>query len=198
MEPFELLQVVVTEFEKLGLRYLVTGSMATILYGEPRLTNDIDIVVDLPPGKTAAFCRVFPDSEFTLSEDAARQAVERRGQFNIIHPASGLKVDVIIPEDSAFDRSRFARAVRVNPSSEYSATFASAEDVIIKKMEFYRDGGSEKHLRDITGVLSVSGESVDRNYVRDWATKLGLLEVWRAVLDRVDSEGEPNGLSGRV
>lgn len=195
MEPFELLRVVVTEFEKLGLPYLVTGSIATILYGEPRFTNDIDIVVDLPPDKIPALCKALPASEFYLSEDAVRQAVANRGQFNIIHPASGLKVDVIIPQESDFNRSRFARAQRVSPSSEYSAMFASVEDVIIKKMEYYREGGAEKHLRDITGVLKVSGQRVDRDYVDGWAARLGLLDIWRAVLNRVESKDGRDGPS---
>lgn len=195
MEPFELLRVVVTEFERLGLPYLVTGSIATILYGEPRFTNDIDIVIELSPDKIQPLCRAFPASEFYLSEDAVRQAFANRDQFNIIHPASGLKIDVIIPQESDFNRSRFARAQRVSPSSEYSAMFASREDVIIKKMEFYREGGAEKHLRDITGVLKVSGQRVDRDYVHDWAARLGLLDIWRAVQGRVDSRNSRNGPS---
>src|SRR3954463_9300151 len=80
-------------------------------------------------------------------------AVSRRGQFNITPPTSGLKVDMMVPAESPFNRSRFARAKAVRPSPDFDAIFSSAEDVILKKMEAYREGGSEKHLRDITGVL---------------------------------------------
>ncbi|MFQ5805078.1 MAG: hypothetical protein ACE5I3_01370 [Phycisphaerae bacterium] len=187
MEQSELLRYLVTALERLGLRYMVTGSVATIFYGEPRLTNDIDVLVALPPERVAEFCRVFPTTEFYLSEEDVRAAVAQCSQFNIIHPSSGLKVDVIIPPDTVFNRSRFARARRVRPGADYEASFVSMEDVIIKKMEYHREGGSEKHLRDITGVLKISGDRVDRAYIDDWASKLGLEPIWKAILERVDA-----------
>jgi len=165
---------------------LSSGSVATIFFGEPRFTNDIDIVVALPTDRIDAFCRAFPASEFYLSEEAARQAVEQRSQFNIIHPTSGLKVDVIIPQDTPFDQSRFARATRVRPAEGYEASFASVEDVIIKKMEYYEEGGPEKHLRDITGALRISDGRVDRAYIAEWASRLGLDSTWRVVLSRAE------------
>ena len=185
MEQSELLRYLVATLERLGVSYLVTGSVATIFYGEPRLTNDIDVVIALPADRIAEFCRAFPAPEYYLSEDDARAAVGQCGQFNIIHPASGLKVDVLIPQDSAFDRTRFARRTRVKPAADYEASFASPEDVIIRKMEYHREGGSEKHLRDIAGVLKVSGDTLDRAYIGDWASRLGVGEVWESVLQRV-------------
>lgn len=184
MEHSELLRHVVETIEGLGLRYLVTGSVVTIFFGEPRFTNDIDVVVDLPAESVSAFCEGFPAPEFYLSEQSVRQAVSQCKQFNIIHPGSGLKVDVMIPADTPFNRSRFARAARISPAEDYDASFASVEDVIIKKMEYYRDSGSEKHLRDIAGVLRISGDRVDRDYIVDWASQLGLTSIWQAILDR--------------
>jgi hypothetical protein len=185
MDQAELLRSVVAVLERLNVPYLVTGSVATIYYGEPRFTNDIDIVVQLPAGRIADFCRSFPPAEFYLDDESARQAVSSHGQFNLIHPASGLKVDFIIPADSPFERSRFGRPVRVRPSAEYEATFAAPEDVIVKKLEYYAAGGSDKHLRDIAGILRIGGERVDRDYVARWAVQLGLTEVWEAVLARL-------------
>jgi hypothetical protein len=95
MEQLELLQFVARNIEEMGLRYFVTGSTATIFYGEPRFTNDIDVVADISERQIIEFCRRFPLSEFYVSESAAREAVIRKTQFNIIHPTSGLKVDVI-------------------------------------------------------------------------------------------------------
>jgi hypothetical protein len=188
MEHADLLRYVTSEIEALGLRYFVTGSVATIFYGEPRFTNDIDIVVDLPLQRVSEFCERFPDPEFYADEEAAREAVRRRRQFNIIHPGSGLKVDIIIPEDSPFDRSRFARRRQVQAGENYQASFASPEDVIIKKMVYCREGGSEKHLRDIAGVLKACEGPVDREYIAEWAALLDLQEIWRAILDRVEQE----------
>jgi hypothetical protein len=190
MDHSELLRYVATVLDRLHLRYFVTGSTATIFFGEPRFTNDIDVVVTLPPQRVAEFCRAFPSPEFYLSEDAVRQAAAERAQFNIIHPSSGLKVDVIVPPDSPYNRGRFVRALRVRPSPDYEVSFASIEDVVLKKMEYYREGGSEKHLRDITGVLRISGDRIDQAYVAEWATKLGLESIWQAVLARVGGLGD--------
>jgi hypothetical protein len=184
MTHSELLRHVARTFDGLGVRYLVTGSTATILFGEARFTNDIDVVAELNEGHLGALIEAFPAPDYYLSEEAARTAIRTHGQFNIIRPDSGLKVDVMVPADTAFNRSRLARAVRVRPR-DYEASFASVEDVIIKKMEYYREGGSEKHLRDIAGVLKVGEEKVDLQYVAEWAGRLGLEEVWRAVLERV-------------
>jgi len=182
MEQSELLRQVTGILEWLGLRYFVTGSMATIFFGEPRFTNDIDIVVDLPAGRIAELCAAFPPPDFYLSEETVRRAVARRGQFNIIHPSSGLKVDVMVPADIPFNRSRFLRVKRVRPLPDFEATFSSAEDVILKKMEAYLEGGSEKHLRDITGVLKISGEHLDRSYIEEWGDRMGTTEVWEKIL----------------
>jgi hypothetical protein len=158
--------------------------MATIFYGEPRFTNDIDVVVDLPADKIAAFCASFSSDAFYVSEESARRAVSRRRQFNIIHPASGLKVDVIIPQGTPLDRSRFARRKPIHPLPDLEATFASPEDVILKKMESYKVGGSDKHLSDIAGVFRVMGEQLDREYIADWARRLGLVDLLTEILAR--------------
>lgn len=188
MEPSELLRFVVSVLEQLGLRYFVTGSTVTIFYGEPRFTNDIAIVVDLPEGAVATFCRQFSEDEFYVSQDAASEAVRRHSQFNIIQPISGLKVDVIVPPPSEFNRQRFERARRVQAGDGWDALFSSPEDAIVKRMEYYRDGGSDKHLRDITGVLKTSGREIDRAYIDRWATTLGLTEIWQAIVERMRTQ----------
>lgn len=96
MEQDDLLRVVVATLERLGIRYLVTGSIATIFYGEPRFTNDIDIVVDLDPRSTARLVEAFSPDDFYLSRESAQRAVARGSQFNLIHPSSGLKVDFMV------------------------------------------------------------------------------------------------------
>ncbi len=184
MEPFNLLRYVARIPEDLGLPYFVTGSTATIFYGEPRFTNDIDIVVDLHEEAIIPFCRSFPADHFYISEEAAREAVLHKTQFNIIHPASGLKVDVIVPEPSPFNTSRFDRARRLHAAADLDVRFASPEDAIIKKMDYYREGGSEKHLRDIAGVLKTSRDQIDLAYIHHWAHELGLDEIWSAIRKR--------------
>ena len=161
MGPHELLEKVVAVFERLGVPYLVTGSVAAMAYGEPRLTNDIDIVAAVEKRHIPELLKSFPVEDFYLSDVAAEEAVLFQRQFNIIHPASGFKVDVIIKRNSEFDNSRFGRVKGLYPAASFQANFASPEDDIIKKMEYYRDGMSEKQLRDIAGILRISGTEID-------------------------------------
>lgn len=188
MELSELLRFVAGTLDTLGIRYFVTGSTATVFFGEPRFTNDIDIVIDLPPGKISAFCAAFPSEDFYLSEESARKAVARRGQFNVIHPRSGLKVDFIVSGDTPLDRSRFLRVRRLSPGPDFQVSFSSPEDVILKKMEFFQEGHSEKHLRDIAGVIKISGDQIDRSYLEEWVAKLDLEDVWLQVLGRLGGQ----------
>ena len=187
MELSDLLRYTTVAIAGMGLRYFVTGSTATVFSGEPRFTNDIGVVVDLPEGRVAECCRQFPQDQLYVSIEAAQDAVRTKSQFNMIHPASGLKVDVIVPESSAFNQSRFDRARVVQPESSVDAWFASPEDAIIKKMQYYREGRSEKHLRDITGVLKVRRGQIDLPYIQKWARQLDLDEIWAAVQQRVVS-----------
>ena len=127
-------------------------------------------------------CARFPIDEFYVSEDAARAATSHGGQFNVIHPESGLKVDLIVAKSDPLDAARLNRATRLPVADGGDAMFSTPEDLILKKMDFYREGGSEKHLRDIASILKVSGERVDMGYIADWAARLGLGDIWEAIL----------------
>jgi hypothetical protein len=185
MEQSDLLRHVCKILEELGLPYLVTGSQATIAFGEPRFTNDIDIVVALTPEGLDSFVNCFPVEEFYWSRAAASDAIARESMFNIIHPSSGLKIDVIIPGKSAYEQSRFDRGRKVQIAPDFAATFASPEDVIIKKLQFYKIGNSDRHLRDIAGVLKVSGEAIDRDYIATYAAQFGVSDIWQRVLNEL-------------
>jgi hypothetical protein len=181
MELADLLGLACDVLEQLGVAYLVTGSTATVAYGEPRFTNDIDIVVDLHPDQVLQFCAGFPPPDFYLSQDAVRAAVEAKHQFNLLHPGSGLKIDFILLTDSEFDDSRRRRARQLAVLPRRTVSFASPEDVILKKMLYYQEGRSDKHLRDIASVIHIQGAALDMNYIETWANKLGVAEVWRAI-----------------
>ena len=185
MEQHELLRYIVRSLESAGTRYLITGSMASMIYGEPRFTNYVDIVIQIHEEDIARLKRCFPEDEFYFSEDAARKAIRDAGQFNVIHPSTGFKIDFVIRKDEPFDESRFSRIKRLKAAEDTVASFASPEDVIIKKMQYYKIGGSEKHLRDITGILKVSEGMIDYGYVERWAERLSITDVWQAILKRI-------------
>lgn len=181
MDQDELLALVAGILERLEIPYLVTGSIATVLYGEPRFTNDLDVVVQLDRENALRLVAAFPEGEFYVSTESCLRALERGTQFNVIHPRSGLKVDFMVASMNAFDERRFERGRRIPTRPESSAVFASPEDVILMKLVYYRDGGSDKHLRDIAGVLRITSE-VDRSYVAGWAERLGVSDVWGSLL----------------
>ena len=142
MELHDLLKHLINAFESLSIRYFVTGSIASIFYGEPRFTNDIDIVAEIKEHHIPELLKLFPYDEFYINEDAVRDAIKHKRQFNIIHPSSGLKMDVIIYKDDAYDNNRFKRIKRISPIENAEANFSSPEDVIIMKMRYYKEGES--------------------------------------------------------
>lgn len=184
-EP-SLLEPFIARLEHLGVPYFVTGSMAGILYGEPRLTHDVDIVVALALRDVQRFVDAFPLDEFYCPpEDVLAIEVRRgqRGHCNLIHHRSGFKADIYI----AFDElHRWALARRREITLEgLHVSVAPVEYVILRKLEYFHEGRSEKHVRDIRGMLEVSSAQIDRTLLEQWIARLGLTAEWVTVLDEV-------------
>ncbi len=190
LQPYQLMQIVADFMEGQGVSYRVVGSMASMSYGEPRFTNDVDILADLKLDGVAPLCAAFPHPDYYVSESAAREAILRRRQFNILHIPSGLKVDLIIPPDSDFARSELSRGRRLTSEGEFSVWFGSPEDVLLNKLIFYKSGGSEKHLRDIASMLKIQGDRIERTYIERWATQLGVRAEWQLVCERRQECGD--------
>lgn len=186
MEQTDLLRHMVETLSRLEIPYAVVGSFASGVWGESRFTQDIDVVLHLPPGRVAALCASFAAPEFYVSEVAARDAVARGGQFNVIHPASGNKIDFILVGDRAWQQNQLHRRITVQVFPDCEVAFAAPEDVILGKLFYYQEGGSEKHLRDIAGILRISGEVVDRDLVAQQAELLGVAKTWKAILARLE------------
>ena len=182
-----LLRCAATILRMLEIPYFVTGSQASIVYGEPRFTNDVDIVIGLEIRQIPAFLKSFERDDFYLSESAVRSAVERRGMFNLIDSTTGGKIDFVVAKDSDFERSRFSRVRNLEFSSTESVVFASPEDVILKKMQWFMKDQSDRHVRDILGILRIQNDSVDLSYIESWLEKLGVTNVWRMIQERRDA-----------
>ena len=190
LQPYQLMQMVADFLEQHAVAYRVVGSMASMAYGEPRFTNDVDMLVDLKLDLVAPFCSAFPPPDFYVSESAAREAILRRRQFNLLHIPSGFKVDLIVPMESEFSRLELSRGQRMTSEGEFSVWFGSAEDVLLNKLVFYRSGGSEKHLRDIASMLKIQRDRIDRSYVELWAAKLDVVAEWELVCQRMQSSAD--------
>jgi hypothetical protein len=172
----------VTRLEALGVPYMLTGSIAGILYGEPRMTHDVDIVMALPVRDAGRLVAAFPDDAFYCPpEDIVATEARRtqRGHFNLIDHATGFKADIYL----AFDElHRWGLAARRRlPLGELVASVAPPEYVIVRKLQYWREGGSAKHRRDIEAMLEVSGSDIDLAAVADWARRLGVEDLWRDV-----------------
>jgi hypothetical protein len=185
VDQADLLRHVLGVLESQGVTYALVGSYASAVYGEPRFTHDIDIVVQLTLEEANRLCAEFPAPEFYVSQAAAREAVVEHSQFNVIHPASGNKIDFMIPRNDAWGRTQLTRRIRRPILPDREGFVAAPEDVILGKLWYYHEGGSEKHLRDIAAMLQTSREMIDEKYVEQWAQQLGYAEHWRLVLDRV-------------
>lgn len=188
MNEQELATMVAAVLERLQIPYFITGSMAAIAQGEPRYTNDIDVVAEISSADVEPLQAAFPAPEFYLSESALREAISSRRQFNVIHIATGLKIDLFVPEPNEFNRLRMQRKIRLTLVAEQSGWFASAEDLILKKLLYFQEGASDKHLRDIAGVLLIQNEKIDQAYRDEWAAKLGVSQELELVTKKLREE----------
>jgi hypothetical protein len=183
MPETDLIELFVCPLERFQFRYMISGSVAAILYGEPRLTNDIDFVVFLRLKDISRLPQMYPPPEFYLppenviSEEAQRKD---KGQFNVIHPQSGLKADFYTASGEELDAWAF-RNVRQYTVEEFVVRLAPPEYVILRKLEYYREGGSEKHLRDIRAMLTVSKELIKHAELVDWIERRQLKAEWNKV-----------------
>jgi hypothetical protein len=180
LEP-DLIELFVRPLERLQFRYVISGSVAAMLYGEPRVTHDIDFVVFLRPTDIARLPEAYPSPDFHLPpENVIRAEVmrEEKGHFNVIHSQSGLKADFYTTGRDELDAWAFRNA-RKYDFEKIVVRLAPPEYVILRKLEYFREGGSEKHLRDIRAMLAVSGEMINRAELNSWIELRQLQPEWK-------------------
>ena len=166
--------------DHLQIPYMATGAVAAIVYGEPRLTLDLDLVLQLSVSDAPRFIAAFPAVEFyvppaeTIAAEAARP---RHGHFNLLHLESGLRADIYLASDDPLDRWGLANRRRETIGGE-PVWMAPAEYVIIRKLEYHREGGSGKHLTDIQGMLRVRPDLIDLPLLKSFMGSRGLEAEW--------------------
>ena len=187
MPPPEPFLLFTRRLAEAGIPYMVSGSVAAIFYGEPRMTNDVDIVVFMKSGDAAKLETAFPLDDFYCPP---RQVIEietarsQRGHFNLIHHETGFKAD-IYPVSDALHRWGMARC-RVVFLGEDPLTLAPPEYVMVRKLQFFREGGSQKHLRDISRMLASLGEDWSRDDLLPLIRDSRLEAEWKQVLEFPD------------
>ncbi|MEW6302135.1 MAG: hypothetical protein AB1705_01605 [Verrucomicrobiota bacterium] len=183
MQRPDLFLLFVRPMNRAGIRYMVSGSVASIFYGEPRMTVDVDCVVFLNSEEIRRLPETFPPSEFYLPPiDSIAVEVARplRGQFNIIHHDSGFKADIYSTGRDELNAWGFRGRRQVEFEGEL-VTLAPPEYVIIRKLEFLREGGSDKHVRDIQSMFKLSGDKINRAELDEWIRRRGLETQWKQI-----------------
>jgi hypothetical protein len=184
-EPIEVTLRVTGILEKLGVPYVIGGSLASTLYGMVRTTQDSDIITEMGPEHIDQFVSSLQD-EFFIDEEMIADSIQHNSSFNIIHRDTMFKVDIFIPRQRPFQRSQITRAQRqtFELESAMSANFASPEDTILSKLEWYRMGGevSERQWRDILGVMKTREGELDLNYLHKWAAELKVADLLERAL----------------
>jgi len=182
MQQADLFLLFTAPLDEADIVYMVGGSVASMVYGEPRLTNDIDLVVDLDRRLTSVLPRLFPASDFYCPPEeviAVETARSSRGHFNIIHHETGHKADVYLRGRDSLQAWGLERRHWIDLPDHGGLWVAPPEYVIVRKLEYFREGGSEKHVNDIRGMLAASGDMLDCQALDLWLQRLDLTQVWQ-------------------
>lgn len=166
--------------ERLGISYLIGGSLASSLHGEARSTLDVDVVAAILPGQVAPFTQAL-ESAYYLDADAVQEAVVTGRSFNAIHLASAVKVDFFVAGNDPFEteRLRSRESVRIEDGSGSTLYFDSAEHTVLRKLEWFRRGGesSVRQWRDVQAIVRIQGSRLDRAHMEHWAGLLGVTDL---------------------
>jgi hypothetical protein len=177
----DLLATVVHGLDEAGIAHMLAGSLASSFHGEPRSTQDIDMVIDPDEAALRTFLDRLDRDRYYVGDGLA--ALRNRSQFNIIDTTTGWKVDLIIRRDRAFSREELTRRrpVEILGCPAYVAT---VEDTVLAKLEWAALGGSERQLQDVVAMLRANAGAIDDDYLDRWAGDLGVEEL----LDRTRGE----------
>jgi hypothetical protein len=179
-EPISVMLLVVKELEALGIPYFIGGSLASAIHGVFRATADVDIVADMRLQHAEPLTQAL-EPAFYVQADDIRDAIRGRSSFNLIHFETMFKVDIFVFKGRPFDKAQFERRASqiVVTDSEHAAYFASAEDTVLAKLEWYRMGGevSDRQWNDILGILKAQAATLDIAYLRRWVSSLGVADL---------------------
>ena len=181
-EP-NLFQVFIGPLNTFDVRYMLTGAVASIIYGEPRLTHDIDLVVELNHGNAEKIIEAFPAAEFYCPPiEIIKLEIRRplRGHFNLIHNETGFKADIYIVGEDKLHHWAMSNRKTFDMAGK-QIWLAPPEYVILRKLEYFSEGGSEKHLRDIASMLEISSDQIDFDELHKKIEACGLKREWEKI-----------------
>jgi hypothetical protein len=177
MSAPEVLRRITQALENAGIAYMLTGSFASAHYGVPRSTQDIDLVIEATAAQLRTFVQSLPADEYYADLDAALEAQRKESLFNVIDLATGWKIDLIFRKSRSFSREEFGRRLVVDLQG-LGLFVATAEDVILAKLEWAKLGNSDRQIEDVAAILRLQSERLDRRYLERWIAELELNEQW--------------------
>lgn len=177
-EQLEILKLVAERLERAGIAYMISGSVALSYYAEPRLTRDIDIVIELKSGDAERLTDLF-EADFYVDTEVVRDAIARYGMFNVIHYESVIKVDFIVRKDTPYRQEEFLRRVAIEVEGT-TLWFVTAEDLLLSKLVWAAESRSEMQLQDVRNLMTVVA-TLDWIYIEHWAAELMVTELLREV-----------------
>ena len=180
-EQLEFVKLIASRLDGAGIKYMLTGSVAAAIYAAPRMTRDIELVVECALPDVEKIVEAF-ESDCIIAADAVREAIERETMFNIIHARWVIKADFIIRKDSPYRKLEFERRRRLLVD-DTSIMFAMPEDLILSKLCWARETGSAIQSRDVQELLAADVD-LDWRYLELWAANLGVTRDLNAVRNR--------------
>lgn len=179
IDELEVLKIVVEKLGSAGIQYMITGSVAANFYTTPRMTRDIDIVINIREKDAEKVLLLFL-GDFYIDKDILREAIQQRGIFNIIHNEGIVKVDFIIRKDTEYRKTEFDRRCSI-VFAGLTLYVTSPEDLILSKICWMKETMSEIQMRDVINLLRAEG--LDMDYIEEWIGRLGLEEIFKKAKD---------------
>ncbi|NJD19754.1 MAG: hypothetical protein FIA95_10800 [Gemmatimonadetes bacterium] len=176
----DLIGLFVAPLEGTGIPYMITGGVASVIYGDPRFTRDIDVVLELRPSNVSRLVEAFEGEAYylppveVLADEAARSPV---GHFNVIHRDTALRADIYVVGDDPLHAWGFGKRQRIRFGG-LGLWVAPLEYVVLRKQQYYQDSESDRHLRDIAMMLRISGDLMDSDAMEAWLAELNLHHVY--------------------
>ena len=185
MNAGDVFRRLTSALERADIAYMLSGSFASAFYGATRSTQDIDLVIEADPTKLEALTRQLPPEEYYVDLNAALEAHKQRSLFNIIDLSTGWKIDLIVRKARPFSEEEFRRRRRAAVDG-VPVFIASAEDVVLSKLEWSKLSQSQRQLEDVVAILRSRWGSLDQAYLKDWIANLDIEAEWNSVRKKAE------------
>ena len=180
MTQMQVLLQVLKILNKIKISYMLTGAYAVSFYGKPRTTHDIDLKILIQNEDIDKIYNAYSE-DFYIDRDMIKQAIMHENMFNIIHNETQTKIDFWLIRNDEFDKVRFARKLKIIIQG-LPVFISTAEDLVIIKLRWYKESGSEKHVEDVKGIFEIQGKKLDMKYINKWVGHFSLSNTLAEIL----------------